>query len=138
MAATYARTVAAGPVSVRAGTVWWSAALRLVFRAGDAPPRPGWRSAAWFAATGGVLAAGGEPATMKWYAAKPSVTASASPSTTAQFGRRRAGAWDVVTSSSRLTAESAPGARRTASYSLINGSGSAPTAWAMLRMSPRA
>src|SRR5215472_15040819 len=99
MAATYARTVATGPVSVRAGTVWRSAAVRLVFRAGDAPPRAGWRSAAWFAAAGGV------PATMKWYAAKPSVTASASPSTNAQFGRRRAGAWAVFIINYTPTAE---------------------------------
>src|SRR6185312_9283992 len=54
MAATYARTVATGPVSLRAGTVWRSAAAWLVFRAGGAPPRPAWRSAiTWLAAAGG-------------------------------------------------------------------------------------
>jgi hypothetical protein len=118
----------------------WRAMLRLVFRAGGVPPRPPWRSViAWFAAAGGWLAGCGDPG-KRSYAAKPSPTASASPSpsTTIQFGRRRADVWAVVTSSSRLTAESAPGARWTASYSLIKGSGSAPRTWAMLRMFPRA
>src|SRR6266487_4228946 len=142
MAATYARTVATGPIGVPAGTVWrreaWRAVLRLVFGAGGVPPRPAWRSViTWFAAAGGGLAACGERE-MKLYAAKPSATTSASPSTVVQFGRRCADVWAVVTSSSRLTAESAPGARWTASYSLINGSESAPTTLAMLRMFPRA
>ena len=42
-----------------------------------------------------------------------------------------------VSNSSRLTADSAPGPRWTASYSRISGSGSAPTSLAMMRMYPR-
>src|SRR5215475_14529365 len=107
MAATYARTVATGPVRVDAGTVW------PVLSTGGLPPRPGWWSVIrWLAAAGGGLGRCGEPE-RRLYATTPSVTTRASPSTVVQFGRRGADARAVVTSSSRLTAESAPGARWT-------------------------
>jgi len=111
-------------------------AARLGPGPGGVPLRPG-RVTAWFAAAGGLLAACGEPA-RNVYPTNPSAARSASPSAAVPFRRRRPGVRADVTSSSRLTADSTPGARWTASYSQISGSGSAPTALAMLRMFPRA
>src|SRR6266516_7954034 len=65
-------------------------------------------------------------------------TDAAAPRTADRFARRRVAWDDVASNSSRLTAESAPGARRAVSYSRISGSESAPTTLAMLRMLPRA
>jgi hypothetical protein len=92
---------------------------------------------AWFSTARGALPACGQPA-RNVYPAKPAAATSARPSTTAQLRRRRPGASAGVSSSSRLTADSTPGPRLTASYSAINGPGSAPRALAMARMCPRA
>src|SRR5215469_7048656 len=137
IAAIYARTVAAGRIGFRAGAVGWGeGATWLGFGPGDALLRPALVTA-WFAAAGGAPGVCGEPA-RNVYPRKPSAATSARTSTAVQFSRRRLGAWAGVSSSSRLTADSTPGARWAASYSQISGSGSAPTALAMLRISPRA
>src|SRR5260370_38535327 len=137
MAARYARTAAVGRIGVRAGVAGWGErATWLGFSPASAMLRPAWVTA-WFAAAGGGLVVRGDPV-RNVYPTKPSATTSASPSTAVQFNLRRAGVWADVTSSSRPTAGTTPGARWAASYSQIKGSGSAPTALAMLRMFPRA
>src|SRR5262249_47392032 len=144
----YARTVSVGLMRLRSGAVGCGA---------GAPVRGSVSSVllgpplvtAWLAAAGGLLAAPrgrrpagggaawGDPA-RNVYPSNPSAATSASASTAVQFRRRRPDAWPGASSSSRLTADSTPDARWAASYSQISGSGSAPTALAMLRMSPRA
>src|SRR5580704_6949992 len=135
MAATYARTVAAGPVSGRAGTVGrrvgatvagWSGVVLLPASV-----------TSWSAAAGGMLAECGEPE-RRTNPTEPSIITSASASTGLQPSRRRPDVGTAVNRSSRLTADKASGTGQTSSYSRINGSGSAPTAPAMLRMYARA
>jgi len=59
--------------------------------------------------------------------------------TAGRSGPRRCALWaEVASNSSRLTVQTAPGARWILSYSRISGPGSVPTAWAMARMCPRA
>src|SRR5215467_6688127 len=109
MAATYARTVATGPAGLRTGTVGRGEGATVCCAWGVPLPSV-WRSVTTrFVAAGGALAECGERG-RKLYATKPIVTASARPSTVVRFGRRRPGVWTGVASSSRLTAESGPGA----------------------------
>src|SRR5215472_11561991 len=116
MAAIYARTVAVGRIRVRAGAMGCGAGMSRRGSVTGVLLRAAFVTA-WFAAAGGLLAAAGgwlaacgEP-TRNVYPKKPSAAMSASPSIAVQFRRRRSGAWAGVTSSSRLTADSTPGAR---------------------------
>ena len=73
------------------------------------------------------------------YPAKPkTITMAARPKTSMYPGRRCHCGRERSSSSSRLVADTGPGARWAWSYSWISGSGSVPTTSAMLRMSPRA
>ena len=85
-------------------------------------------------AAAGRLCGEGHP---NWYVTNPA--AKTSPAIAAQAGRCRPGTDSgAVSRSSRLTADSAPGGRQVASYSPINGSGSALTTAAIAPMCPRA